>query len=137
MLQNKITLSRTFTFFCMMRNRSPFKKNYKDIITYSIVIILKSDLYNEIQGGSNNSEHLKNLYKYSKYIYIYVYIYTIHNLPLNVHCIDCKIAELLRWYFTLYVRGEVYARYNGTVLFQFQATTTPGVTFTAGGSGNV
>ena len=34
----------------------------------------------------------KNLYKYSKK-------YTIHGicLPLNVHCIDLKIAELLRW----------------------------------------
>lgn len=37
---------------------------------------------------------------------------------------------------TLYVRGEVYARYNYTVLFQFQAMTTPGVTFTAVRSGN-
>lgn len=78
MLQNKITLSRTCAFFCMMRNRSPLKKKYKDIITYSIVIILKSDLYYEIQGGSYNSEHLKNLYKYSKYIYMYIFTqYTI------------------------------------------------------------
>lgn len=35
----------------------------------------------------------KNLYKYSKK-------YTIHDicLPLNVHCIDLRIAELLRWF---------------------------------------
>lgn len=40
--------------------------------------------------------------------------------------------------FTLYVRGEVYARCNGTVLFQFQfeATTTAGETVIAVGSGN-
>lgn len=38
--------------------------------------------------------------------------------------------------FTLYVRGEVYARCNGTVLFQFEATTTPGETVIAVGSGN-
>lgn len=40
--------------------------------------------------------------------------------------------------FTLYVRGEVYAKCNGTVLFQFQfeATTTPGKTVIAVGSGN-
>lgn len=35
----------------------------------------------------------KNLYKYSKK-------YTIYDicLPLNVHCIDLRIAELLRWF---------------------------------------
>lgn len=39
--------------------------------------------------------------------------------------------------FTLYVRGEVYAKCNGTVLFQFQfEATTPGETVIAVGSGN-
>lgn len=49
MLQNKITFTNTFLFSDVMRNRGPLKNTIdKDIITYNIVIILKSDLYYEI-----------------------------------------------------------------------------------------
>lgn len=47
MLQNKITISNTFLFLVWCEIEV-LKNIYKDIITYNIVIILKSDLYYEV-----------------------------------------------------------------------------------------